>query len=138
MKTEKPKYFISIISTISALVVFLIAYLLANLILAFLVNLMLDLPIVGFLLNRLLFFRGDSTSSFVVTFAALIAAAATLFLIIKIAPHEPTYRLTCTITGVIIMVIHALSAIINLVTGAGIWANLMQFIAGYIIFSGRK
>lgn len=135
---DKPKYFTSFISAIAALVIFSITYLLAYFILAFLVNFILDLPILGFILTRLLLFRGDSTASFVKTFAPLISAAGTLLLISTINKHEPTFKLTCTITGIVIMIIHALSAIINLLTGVGIWANIMQFVAGYIIFSGRK
>ena len=138
MNPKNPKIFVSILSAFAALVAFFISYLIIYLILGLIVEFVIDIPLIGFLFQKLLFVRGDSAASFVGTFSSLIAAVITIIFIYIINKHEPTCKLTCSISGITMMVVQGVSLIINLLSGAGIWINIMQIVAGYIIYTCSK
>lgn len=133
MSHPKPNIIKAILSAILALLAFGLTYILARLIISLLIiSLQSCVPVIGMLINSPENILPD-------TLPAAVAYLLTVQLIEKCNKNSGTQALTCSITGISIIVIHILSLILNLRYNESIWLNIVQGYAGICLFShGRS
>lgn len=135
---EKTKYFTAILYSAVGLLAFTACHYLSYTLLNFLVKVLWDVPVVGSFLNLLFSGSADSLNLLLSVICPMIAYGGTLFLLALINKQESSFRLSCEITGVVIMCFHIASGVFNYTAGESLLTNITQFIAGYMLFTGRK
>ena len=133
---NKPKVFKAIITSLVAFTFFSVVYFLVYFLCGLLINLLLKIPLIGWLIDLLFFFRGDSPDMVLSILSTGVAFFVTMTIQEKINKEAPTRGLSCVLLGIFIVLLHIVSLIINLIYGDGILKNVIQIIAGCIIFSG--
>lgn len=132
MSHPKPNIIKAILSTILALLVFGLTYILARLIIVGIASVLSCIPIIGTLINS-----PDNILPDILP--AAVAYLLTVLIIEKCNKNPGTQALTCSITGMSIIVVHILSLILNLRYNESIWLNIIQGCAGICLFShGRS
>lgn len=134
--SNKPKVFKAIITSIVAFAVFSAVCFLVYFICGLAINLLLEIPVIGWLIELLFFFRGDSPDMVLSILSPGVAFFVTMTIQEKINKEAPTRGLSCVLLGIFIVLLHIVSLIINLIYGDGIFKNIIPIIAGCIIFSG--
>lgn len=133
--SNKPKVFKAFITSLLAFIVFSVIYMVAYLIIGGAIYLLSKIPLIGRLVDLLFFFRGDTPDMMLSLLCPGIAYLVTMAAQEKINKETPTRGLSCILLGIFIMILHIVSLIINLAYGDGILKNVIQLIAGFIIFS---
>ena len=135
---EKPRVFKSIVTALLGLVIFGLVYSLTYAIVGVVISLLSLVPLIGNLVDWLFYVRGDSPDMLLSILSPTIAFLCTMAALEAINKSKPTNRLACMILGIIMMVLHIWSLLINLLSGAGILNNIAQVIAGYLFFRSGK
>lgn len=134
----KSNYILAIVFSAVGLIAFALCYYLSYTLLTSLVKLLWDVPVVGYILQLLFAGSGDTRDLFLHILCPIIAYGGTLFLLVAINKQESTFRLSCEITGVVIMCFHIVSGVMNYLAGASVLVNITHLIAGYLLFTSRK
>ena len=133
--SSKPKVFKAIITSLLAYAIFSAVYFIVYLIFGLAIDFLLEIPVIGWLIDLLFFFRGDTPDMMLSLLSPGIAYLVTMAAQLKINKETPTRGLSCILLGIFIMLLHIVSLIINLIYGDGIFKNIIQAIAGFFIFS---
>ena len=131
----RPKVFKAILTSVLAFIIFSVVYFLVYFICGLVVNLLLEIPVIGRLIDLLFFFRGDTPDMALSILSPGIAFFVTMAAQEKLHKDAPTKGLSCVLLGIIIVLLHIVSLFVNLIYGNGIFKNIVQIIAGFIIFS---
>ena len=132
---NKPKVFKAITTSLMAFAIFSVVYFLVYFLCGLAVNLLLEIPVIGKLVSLLFFFRGDTPDMALSLLSPGIAYFVIMAVQQKINKDSPTRGLSCILLGIFIVLLHIISLIINLIYGAGILKNVIQIVAGFVIFS---
>ena len=138
MSEKKPRVLRAIMTALLGLIIFAAVYFLSYLIIGGIINLLLKIPVIDKLLGWMFHLRGDTPDMMLSVLAPTIAYFVTMGVQESINKASSTRGLSCMLIGIIIMVIHILSIVINLIYGDGILKNIIQSIAGFIFFSSGK
>ena len=138
MHQKKPKVFKAIMTALLGLLIFGVVYFLSYLIVGGIIALLLKIPVIDTLLGWLFRLRGDTPDMMLSMLSPTIAYFVTISAQTVINKDGPTRGMSCVILGIVIMVIHTLSIVINLIHGEGILKNIIQAIAGFIIYNSGK
>ena len=120
----------AIISAIAGGLVFGVAFFVIRVLAALLINLLSEIPLLGWLIDRLLKFRGESPDMFCCVVAVVIGFFLSLQVMVKVSKSNSTLSLSAKIVGISMIVIHLLSLVLNLTYGEPIFPNIIQAIAG--------
>lgn len=134
---QKPRVFISILSSLFFLIIYFLVYTLFYLLLGSAILLLLKVPIIKNILSWY-FYREVGPQAFLPLICVFFCVTAILFLAEKMLKDSPTLGLSCILTGVFLCILHAVSLVINLVFGDPFWANIIQIIAGGILVKEGK
>lgn len=133
---NKPKIFKAILTSVLGFFAFTLSYLLAYLIFGGIIYVLLKIPLIGRLIDLIFFFRGDSPDLMLSLLCPGVAYFVTMSLQEKINKEAPTRGVSSVLLGIFIMLLNIASLIINLIYGDGILKNVIQIIAGLVIFFG--
>lgn len=129
------RVFKAIMTALLGIIVFAVSYLLTQIVIGGILNLLFDIPVINLLVAHL-FESGDGDpTEFVALIGAVISYALVIWVNELIYKEDNTKGLSCIIAGSIILLIHIISFVINLVSGYGILANIAQALAAIVIIS---
>ena len=134
--SNKPKVFKAFVTSLVAFVMVSVVHFVVYLLCGLTIDLFLKIPVIGWLIDLLFFFRGDTPDMALSILSPIIAYFVTLGVQEKMNKETPTRGLSCVLLGILIILLHIVSLIINLIHGDGILKNVIQIIAGYVIFNG--
>ena len=132
---NKPKVFKAILTSILAFIVFALVYIAAYLIFGGLILLLSKIPLIGSLVDLIFYFRGDSPDLMLSLLCPGIAYIVTMATQAAVNKDAPTRGLCSILLGVGIVLLQAVSLVLNLIYGESIWTNIVLIITGCIIFS---
>ena len=136
---EKPEVGKAILFAFVALIAFYLCYFLLATVLVLIFSLLLNIPIIGDLINYLFRVRGDAPDILAVLLAAGLAYGAVTWMIARFCDNKPTESLTHYVAGGLIVALAILFLVINIINGSRIIPNIICGIAGVImIISGRE
>ena len=122
----------AILSAIIGGLVFGLAFIAIRVVVILLINLLADTALLGWLINRFLDFRGESPDAFSCIVAAIVGVVLSLLVMAKISKSDRTCSLSGKILGTTLIVLHAISLVINLVYGEPVSPNIAQMAAGVL------
>lgn len=136
--SKKPRVFKAILTALLGLLTFGLVYFVSYVIVSGIISLLLKIPVIDKLLGWLFYVRGDTPDMMLSLMAPILAYYGTMAIQEYINKDKPTRGLSCILLGIFIMVLHIFSIVINLLYDGGILKNIIQAIAGFVIFnSGR-
>ena len=135
---EKSNYFASFLFALVGLFAFLLCYYISFHLLGFVIQFLTKVPILGNIVIMLFAPNGETTNIFLTIVSSIIAYGGTLMLLALINKHEPTFRMSCSITGMIVVVIQMVFIVINYSAGETVLSNISQLISGYLLYTSRK
>ena len=138
MHQKKPKVFKAIMTALLSLLIFGVVYFLSYLIVGGIIALLLKIPVIDTLLGWLFRLRGDTPDMMLSMLSPILAYYCTMATQESINKDKPTRGLSCVLLGIVIVVLHIFSIISNLLLGEGILKNIIQAIAGIVIFNSGK
>lgn len=139
MNTQKPEVGKAILFAIVALVAFYICYFVLALGISLVFGLLMEIPVIGGLVEHLFRVRGDSPGILAVLLAAGVAYSAVMWIIGRFCDIKPTENLTMKIAGILLLAFNILFLIINITGGQAVFPNIVIGIAGVImLFKGRS
>ena len=132
MNSPRPRILKSVFTASLGLVVFGLTYLFSKLMLLGILYLLSE--VVG----KFLYILFETPDFLAESLSAAIAYGVTGFLLKKLNKDIASQALAYSIAGIIIVVIHALSLILNLIYSENIFPNILQGIAGFALFFQGK
>lgn len=138
MSEKKPRVFKAILTALLGLVIFSLVYLLSYLIVGGIIYILSLIPVIGKLVDLLFYMRRDTPDMMLSLFSPILAYYCTMAAQEAINKDKPTRGISCVLLGIIIIVLHLFSIISNLLLGEGILKNIIQAIAGFVIFNSGK
>lgn len=132
---NKPSVFKAIVTSLLAFIVFTVVYMVAYLIVGGVFYLLLKIPLIGRLVELLFYSRGDTPDMMLSLLCPGLAYLVTMAIQEALNKETPTKGLSCVILGVLIMLLHIISGVINLIYGEAILKNVVQLVTGFAIFS---
>ena len=120
----------AIISAIAGGLIFGVAFFVIRVLAALLINLLSEVPLLGWLIDRFLKLRGESPDMFCCVVAAVVGFFLSLQVMVKVSKSNSTLSLSAKLVGICMIVIHLLSLVLNLTYGEPIFPNIIQTIAG--------
>ena len=140
--SNKPKIIRAIFSSLIAFLIFFISYLLIYLVAGGIINLLLNIPVIKWLVVSLFRSRGDTPAMMLAVLCPFISAPIASGLArILVGKHEATHGLSVIITGVLLLIIFSASFIENLLYKdfAVVYQNVFQIISSiWLIAEGTK
>lgn len=135
--SSKPNISKSVLSSILCLPIYTITYTLFALAFSLVTYLLFYLPLIGDLLTWLFHARGDSPDMVLALLAPSLSYVVVKASLEKIVKHIPSRGLGCKIFGVFMIVIQALSLLVNIFSSGGgyILSNIIQIIVGFCFFN---
>ena len=133
-----PKVLPAIAIALSALVAYVIVYLLSYLIIGRALLLLSRIPLVSTLLRYLFLVRGDSPRVLTIVASCLLSFEAATFVADRFANHENTSALALLIVGSLLVLTQVAFMIANIANGTAIVANIVNIITGLIIAANAK
>lgn len=134
--STRPKVFKAIITALLAAVVFTLSYAITYLVGGIINDLLIKVPLIGKLISWLFRIRGDSPGMVLTLLSSGVAYYVTMAAQEAINKDARTRGLSCVLHGAGIVLFQIVFLFINLIYGDAILANVIQLIAGFIIFSG--
>lgn len=135
---NKPKVFKAIAIAVLGILLFYFSYIIAYLIIGGAIQFLSAIPLIGTLLGWFFSLRGDTPDMML----SLVIPAISYFVVMlvqeKINKHDLTRGLSCKILGICLIVLNALSLVLNLLYGEGILKNIIQIITGVVFYSSGK
>lgn len=133
------KVFISIGTAILGLVALNIAYFISYLLLSLLLELIDAIPLLNLITKAMFAITKNAPDMFSQFIAFIIAYVATLLTVGWLNKDEETSKLSCYIIGATMIVIHALSLILNMYYGNALLTSIGFIILSVcIIIAGKK
>lgn len=133
----RPKIFKAILTSVLAFIIFFVVYFLVYIICGLAIDLLLGIPVIGWLIDLLFFFRGDSPKLVLSLLSPGVSYWVTIIIQEKISKDAPTMGLSCILLGVGVALLQVLSLVLNLIYGESIWTNIVLIITGCIfLFNG--
>lgn len=125
----------AILSAIVGGLVFGVVFIAIRVVVAHLINFLSSIFLFEWLIDRFLDFRGESPDMFCCIVAAIVGVLLSMLVIIKISKSDLTYSLSGKILGITLILLHAISLVINLIIGEPVFPNIVQLMAGIILIS---
>lgn len=136
---EKPSIFKAIMSALLGLIIFGLVYIMSYIIVSLIIYVLSLIPLIGGFVDWLFYVRGDSPDLMLSILSPTVAYFVTMFSLESINKSCPTFGLSCVILGICLLVLHIASIVLNLLAGEDILKNIVQAIAGVLIFiAGRE
>ena len=135
---EKPSTIKGVLCVIPAGVVFALTFAISSFVITIAASIILKIPIIGSLVKWLFLLRGDSPYLLSCFIGACLAYFLTLASVEKMMVFQNQRNICASILGIAIMVLHVICFALNLIYGESFAANIVQVIAGYLIFRYRK
>jgi hypothetical protein len=132
---SKPHIFKAFITALLAAIIFIISYIVSYLVVGGIIYLLSKIPLIGKLVNLLFYFRGDTPDMLLAILCPGVAYYVTMAAQKAMNKESRTRGLSCVLHGVCIVLLQIVFIVINLIYGDGILKNVIQAIAGFVIFS---
>lgn len=136
---QTPKIFKGILFSIISLVIFCLANTVAVVLLSLIFSLLLEIPVVGNLINLFLKIGDNTLDSFVLTISVFISYMITRAFVGVADKEAPTRKLVLKILGIACIAFNVIFLIFNLIGREPVYANLVMILAGIgFIHSGNN
>ena len=136
---EKPNIVNAILLSFFAFIIFFIVHILCSIIVAFIFLMISQIPLISTLVGWLFHARGDTPGMFTILFSAGISYTATTAVLERLNSNVKTEALSLILTGSYVLLIQAISFVINLVNGDPFFINIVLIISSIsLIFRGKK
>lgn len=127
---QTPKIFKGILFSIISLVIFYLANTIIALLLSLIFSLLLEIPVVGNLINFFLKIGDNTLDAFVLAISVLISYMITSAFVGVADKEAPTRKLVLKILGIACIALNVIFLIFNLISGEPVYANLVMLLAG--------
>lgn len=136
---EKPNIVNAILLSFFAFFIFFIVHILCSIIVAFIILMISKIPLIGTLVEWLFRARGDTPGMFTILLSAFISYAVTTEVLERLNSNVKTEALSLILTGSYVLLIQAISFLINLVNGDPFFINIVLIISSIsLIFRGKE
>lgn len=129
---NRPRIIRGIATAVLFSVIFIGVFFLATLIIALIMGVLANIPLIGKIIEWLFIIRDDSPAIALPIFAASCAYLLTGFIAEKMNKESKTLVLSHRICGAIIALTGVTMLIMNAIAGQGIWANIVLIITGVV------
>ena len=119
-------------------VIKIVTQLLVTLLGALLFWLLYKIPIIRGIVNFLFAKRGDSPSSFIIVVSLVIAYIMMSYVMSKVCGDIQPFSYAMIVIGIIVLIIHITSLVINMINGDAVIANVWSIIFGAMIIFRRE